>query len=114
MLGARHFFFSSRHRDVRHRTTAVLFQLKFSHHRISATAAPQNQIFASHCQILGAKIRAIQKLPLQSRIFNQINAHHFLTKFLLSLVSSLWLPVFCLLSLVSCLLYNVFCLMSPV
>ena len=61
VLGARHFFqFAPMHhtplfQSLCHCTTAPLFQLKFSRHSISATAAPRHLILAPPHHILGGK-----------------------------------------------------------
>ena len=64
-------FFSTGHRDMRHRTTAPFFRLKFSRYRISATAAPRHLILSPPRHILGEKIRVIKNASL-SRIFDKI------------------------------------------
>ena len=45
----------------RHRTTAPFFELKFSRHRISSTAAPRHLILAPLRHIIGEKICGIKK-----------------------------------------------------
>ena len=94
-----------------HCTTVLCFQPNFSHHHISATAAPHHLFLAPPCQILGGKSCATE--PYFS---TKSHAKHFVTKCtcLVSSDSYLLSHVSCIMSIVSCLLSHISCLTSAV
>ena len=101
-------------KSLGHRTTAPLFQLKYSRHCISAIAAPRHWILAPPRHILGNNVCAISKLG-QGAVFLIILAYNFLQNIqCLSLVSGLLFHFYCLMSLVSFLSFPVSCFLSLV
>ena len=131
MLGPRHFFYIAAPRNaphflsLRHRITVPFFQLKFSHHRINATAAPLHLILAPPRHILEEKIRAMQNICHWAVFLKKLLPITFLLNVpvsslpspgscLLSHVSCLMCPVSWLLSHISCLLSHISCFTSPV
>ena len=122
VLGARHCF-SSRYRHLLHFlnlcTTAPLFQLKFSRHRISTTAPHfgEKKISAIFEPYFLKKVSSITFLLVLSpglRLLFHVSCLTSLVSLLLSPVCCLLSPASCLLSLVSCLWFPISCIMAYV